>query len=395
MHFVHGILARAAGWEQVEIGEVIEVPIDLALGHDGSADKFLAAWPPGARVAIPAKTVFTLDHVLPAPTVEARELHRRLLSFGREQQVHLFAHGEGVLHQVVAERFTPRRGWIIAGADGHVATAGAFGALAFSLKPEELVKVLLTGKLQVSVPGVYTVEIKGSLPPGGTARDLALEVMRRLDWENIRGKALVFQGEGVWKLSTSGQMALCNLIGETGAVTGLIIPPEEITPGLKPDLELVAEEIEPLVACPPSPSNVRPLKELYGLPITQAVVGGCSSGRLEDMRELACGLGGKKVYKDVTLLVVPASADVLAQMEKEGLACALREQGALILPPGCGPCPGKHLGLLAAGDRAVAATVRNVPGRMGSAEGEIYLVSPRAAGAAAAAGAIAPVPVGK
>ncbi|GFN21850.1 MAG: 3-isopropylmalate dehydratase [Thermoanaerobacteraceae bacterium] len=395
MHYAHRVLARAAGRQQAEIGEIIEVPVDLALGHDGSAGEFLAAWPPGARVAIPAKTVFTLDHLLPAPTVEARELHRRLLSFGREQQVHVFARGEGVLHQVVAERFTPRRGWIIAGADGHVATAGAFGALAFSLKPKDLVKVLLTGKVQVSVPGVYTVEIKGSLPPGRTARDLALEVIRHLNREAIRGKVLAFQGEGVWQLSVSGRMALCNLIGETGAVTGLIIPPEETAPGTKPDLELVAEEIEPLVACPPSPANVRPLRELYGLPITQAVVGGCSSGRLEDMRELACGLGENKVHKDVTLLVVPASACVLTQMEKEGLAGTLREQGALILPPGCGPCPGKHLGLLAPGDRVLAATVRNVPGRMGSIEGEIYLASPRAVGAAAAAGAVAPVPFGE
>lgn len=393
MHYVHRVLAGAAGRSRAEVGEILEVPVDLALGHDGSAGEFLAAWPPGTKVAIPPRTVFTLDHLLPAPTVEARELHRRLLSFGREHGIHVFGRGEGVLHQVVAESFTPRSGWILAGADGHVATAGAFGAVAFSVRPAELVKVLATGRLSVPVPGVYTVEVKGDLPPGVTARDLALEVLRHLDREVVRGRVLAFQGEGVWRLSISARMALCNLVGETGAVTGLIIPPEETAPGTKADLELAAEEIEPLVACPPSPANVRHLRELYGLPITQAVVGGCSSGRQEDMLQLTAGLAGREVHKEVTLLVAPASTTVLNWMEDKGLTRALREQGAVLLPPGCGPCPGKHLGLVAPGDRVLAATVRNAPGRMGAPQGEIYLASPAAVGAAAAAGAVAPLPV--
>ncbi|MCG0277130.1 MAG: aconitase family protein [Thermanaeromonas sp.] len=388
MHFVHRVLAAAAGRPKVETGENIIVKIDLALGHDGTAEKVLAHWPPGGKVWRPEKAVFTLDHLLPAPTVAARELHRRLLEFGQEQKIHVFSRGEGVLHQVVAEKFTPRAGWIIAGADGHVTTSGAFGALAFTVKPEELVGVLLTGRLPVRVPPLYTVEVVGRLPKGTTARDLALEVIRNLDRERVQGAALVFQGEGVWNLGTAGKMALCNLIGETGAVTGLIIPPEEVKPGEKPDLKIDASSLKPLVACPPSPFNVRFLKHLEGLPITQGVVGGCASGRLEDMRELIVGLNGRLVHKNVTLLVTPASREILTAMEREGMTRALREQGAMILPPGCGPCPGKHLGLLAPGDRVLAATVRNTPGRMGADAAEIYLASPRAVGAAAAAGCL-------
>lgn len=385
MHFIYRRLAAAAGRVKVEAGEAVRVGIDLALGHDGTAEKVLAHWPPGGKVWNPEKAVFTLDHLLPAPTVDARELHRRLWEFGQEQKIHVFSRGEGVLHQVVAEKFTPRPGWIIAGADGHVATSGAFGAVAFTVKPEELVEVLLTGTLSVRVPPVYTVEVKGRLPEGVTPRDLALEVIRNLDRERLQGAALVFQGEGVWSLDTAGKMALCNLIGETGAATGLIIPPEEVDTE-EPDLKIEAESLKPLVACPPSPFNVRFLKDLEGLPITQGVVGGCSSGRLEDMWELLVGLNGRVVHKNVTLLVTPASRDILTAMEREGITRMLRDQGALILPPGCGPCPGKHLGLLAPGDRVLAATVRNTPGRMGADTAEIYLASPRAVGAAAAAG---------
>jgi len=179
-----------------------------------------------------------------------------------------------------------------------------------------------------------------------------------------------------------------------GSITGLIIPPEEVDSGAPVDLKLAAEALEPMVACPPSPTNVRPLKEMAGLLLTQVLVGGCASGRLEDMVELARGLAGRPVHPDVTLLVVPASRAVLDQMEERGLARALREQGALLLPPGCGPCPGKHLGLIAQGDRVLAATVRNTPGRMGAAAGEIYLASPRAAGLAAVTGVITPLPQG-
>ncbi len=392
MNFFHRVLAKSAGREKVETGDEISVSVDLALGHDGSAEQVLSTWPSDAKVAQPHKTIFAIDHLLPAPTVSARELHHKLREFARQQQIHLFDRGEGVLHQVVAERFTPQPGWILAGADGHVATAGAFGSLAFSISPEELISVLITGTLTIKVPHVYTIEVAGSLPSAVTARDLGLMLLGQVGQGQVKGKALVLRGSGVWGLTRSGKMSLCNLFGEMGAVTGLIMPPEEVDDASTIDLQVPGENLEPVVACPPSPFNIKTLKDVAGLPLTQVLVGGCASGRLEDMRELLRGLAGRPVHRDVTLLVVPASRSVLNRMEDQGLSRELRDQGALLLPPGCGPCPGKHLGLIAPKDRVLAATVRNTPGRMGSAEGEIYLASSRTAGASAAAGVIAELP---
>ena len=389
MNFLHRVLAKAAGRERVEPGQELSVPVDLALGHDGSADAVLSAWPARGMVAQPEKAIFAIDHLLPAPTVPARELHHRLHAFAQLQHINLFYRGEGVLHEVVAERFTPRPGWLLAGADGHVSTAGAFGAVAFSISPAELVSVLITGKLTVTVPPVFTVDVTGALPSAATARDLGLTLLGLLGKGLLKGKALVLQGPGAWELSRSGKMSLCNLIGEMGALTGLIVPPGEADDASTVDMHVAGDMIGPVVACPPSPTNVRPLKDVAGLPLTQVLVGGCSSGRLEDIQELVRGLAGRPVHRTVTLLVAPASQTVLTRMEEQGLSRELRGRGALLLPPGCGPCPGKHLGIIAPQDRVLAATVRNSPGRMGSAEAEIYLASPRTAGASAAAGAIA------
>ena len=179
LNFLHRVLAKAAGRDLVEPGQEISVSVDLALGHDGSAEAFLSAWPSDGKVARPEKTVFAVDHLQPAPTVSARELHCKLHEFSRQQHVHLFHRGEGVLHQVVAERFTPQPGLILAGADGHVATAGAFGALAFSISPGELVSVLLSGTMTLKVPHIYTVEVTGPLSPAATARDLGLMLLGR------------------------------------------------------------------------------------------------------------------------------------------------------------------------------------------------------------------------
>jgi homoaconitase/3-isopropylmalate dehydratase large subunit len=185
-----------------------------------------------------------------------------------------------------------------------------------------------------------------------------------------------------------GKMAVCNRIGETGAVTSLIIPKEGAELAESVDIAVAAAEIVPVVACPPDPTNIRPRKEVAGRLVTQVIVGGCTGGRMDDIKALVQAMRGRKVHPDTVLLVTPASSGVAEAMEGDGLTCALRQAGAVINPPGCGPCPGLHQGILAAGDRAVATSVRNVPGRMGAIEAEIYLASPYTAGLAAVAGAL-------
>jgi homoaconitase/3-isopropylmalate dehydratase large subunit len=220
-------------------------------------------------------------------------------------------------------------------------------------------------------------------------RDLALTLTGLLGRGLARGKAVLLSGSGVWELSSPGKMAVCNMLGETGAVTGLILPPEAAGKEESPEIILDAGKISPVVSCPPELAAIRPLTEMIGLPVTQVVVGGCSSGRLEDMHALVQALGGRRVHPETNLIVTPASAKVAEAMEMEGLTRALRSAGATINPPGCGPCPGLHQGVLAPGDRVLATIVRNTPGRMGAVEAEIYLSSPRTAGLAAAAGSIA------
>ena len=389
MHFFYRSLVAAAGRE-VTAGETVRVNVDLMLAHDGTAGKVLDAWESSGKPELRdgGRVIITLDHQFPAPGVASRLLHRRLREFADSHGVRFYQRGEGVLHQVVAEQHKPRPGLIIAGADGHVATAGAFSAIAFSLKPEEMVAVMSKGTLELEIPEVLGVRIDNRLPESASARDLALLLTGLIGGGAAQGKVVMIWGEGAWALSDAGRMTLCNMLGETGAVTGLIIP-EAMPDGLPPKQFVIdAGRVEPVVACPPAVTNVRTAKECAGLAVQQVVVGGCSSGRLEDMEELCRALNGRPVHSNTHLVVTPASRTVLEAMDASGLSRTLRHAGAIINSPGCGPCPGLHQGIVAPGDRVLATIVRNSPGRMGAPEAEIYLCSPRTAGLAAAAGEI-------
>jgi len=391
MNFFYQALAASAGVTGVNAGMKIPLKVDLLLAHDGTAGKLLQAWEKAGseRVFDGRKIVVTLDHQFPAPTAGARALHKQLQDFAGREGIRLFQHGEGVLHQVVAEYETPWPGRILAGADGHVATSGAFGAVAFPLKPEEMVPVMTKGILEVVVPEVLKVEVTGSLHPEADAHDLALTMTGLIGRGRARGKAVLLSGKGIWSLSLDGKMAVCNRLGETGAVTGLVLPETEGAEEDDSEQVLIdAGQVTPVVACPPDPANIHSLNGIIGLSVSQVVVGGCTGGRLEDMKSLVRALKGRPVHRNTTLLVTPASAGVAGAMEAEGLTRVLRLAGAVTNPPGCGPCPGLHLGILAPGDRVVATVVRNVPGRMGAPEAEIYLASPYTAGLAAAAGAL-------
>ena len=268
MNFFYQSLAAAGGLSAVSAGMKVSLKTDLLLAHDGTAGKLLQAWEASGRQQVSArpKVVITLDHQFPAPTAAARALHRQIQAFAARHGIAVYGHGEGVLHQVVAERATPRPGWIIAGADGHVSTSGAFGAIAFSLKPEEMVPVLATGALEIVVPDILRVGIRGRLPEGTDPHDVSLTLTGLIGRGLARGRAVMISGEGIRHLSPDGRMAVCNRIGETGAITGLIVPPEEDQRGEAFDVTLDAGEIVPVVACPPDPTNIRPVKGWPGCP---------------------------------------------------------------------------------------------------------------------------------
>lgn len=370
--FLYRQLAKTSRFAEVRPGQEIEFYPDLVLAHDGTGPQILAEWKRNGIKNSCKRVVFTLDHAFPAPTVDDRSFHKEFELFSNEQGCCLYNHGEGVLHQVVAEEEQLELGMVIVGADGHVATAGAFGAIAFSVSPKELVSVLNDGVFRTTVPEQVTIAIEGLLPRNVLPRDIAMYIVKE-HLDQIKGKAVALTGSLFNEMSLSGKMTVCNFLPEGGALTAFALPPgEEDTV----DINIDARKIQQLIAVPESPTAIKTVKEVPSVRINAAIAGGCSAGRLEDMKIIADVLKDNKVHPGVTFIITPASRTVLESMEMLNITRVLRGAGAVIMPPGCGPCPGKHFGLLAEGDTAVTTTIRNTPGRIGSKEARIYLASP-------------------
>ena len=384
--FFYEALARAAGRQAVCVGESVPLNVDLALAHDGTGPKLLQAWETQqAVIRYGQRLLLTVDHAFPAPTPQERAFQKKFSEFAHAQGCVLYNHGEGVLHQVVAEKVTLRPGMIIAGADGHVATAGAYGALAFALTAEQLIPVLTSGQLQLKVPELVVIALNGKLQQNVLPRDIALYILGNFG-SFLKDRAVALTGTLFESLSVEGRMAICNLLPESGAATVFVVPSGEET-GTS-NFQVDVNMIEAMLAVPPEPTNVRPVRELSGLKINVAIAGGCSAGRLEDMKVIADVLRVKPVHPDVTFVVTPASRAVAQAMDEQGISVLIRERGGVIMPPGCGPCPGKHFGVLAPGDTAITTTVRNTPGRIGAGDAEIYLASPLTVAQAAVSGSI-------
>lgn len=384
-YFMHS-LTKAASLFEVVAGQEISVKADLILGHDGTWPKMFSAWKQGeCKMAAGNKVLITVDHAFPAPTVQDRVTQQEIAAVCKEKKCQLYNHGEGVLHQIVAESVDFQSGMIIVGADGHVATSGAFGAIAFSVSSEGLVPVLETGSYELKVPDVVTIYLEGKLRPETMARDVALFILGTYGQE-IKGKAVALRGSFLDAASIDSKMTICNLLPEAGVVTAFIVPKDSEEEGTV--INISVDFIEPMVAVPPEPTFVRPLKDLAGKKISVAIIGGCSAGRLEDMKVAADVLKGQSVHPEVTLIVTPASSKIATEMDQMGLTSILRSSGAVIMPPGCGPCPGKHFGILSPNDVAITTTIRNSPGRIGAKEAEIYLASPLSVAFAAIKGVI-------
>lgn len=382
-YFMHS-LAKAASISEVAVGQKVRVKADLILGHDGTWPKMLAVWKQGeCKMAEGNKVVITVDHAFPAPTVQERAIQQEIAEICKEKKCQLYNHGEGVLHQVVAETVDINPGMIIVGADGHVATSGAFGALAFSVSPEGLVPVLETGSYDLTVPDVVTIYLEGELKADAMARDIALYILGTYAKE-IKGKAVALRGSYLESTSADSRMTICNLLPEAGVATAFIAPKDSEEEGAV--FKIDVSSMEPMAAFPPEPTSVGPLTDLAGKKITVAIIGGCSAGRLEDIKAAADVLKGHSVHPEVTLIITPASGKIADEMDKMGLTSILRSSGAVIMPPGCGPCPGKHFGLLSSKDVAITTTIRNSPGRIGDKEAEIYLASPLSVAKAAIKG---------
>ncbi len=380
MNLIERMLAKKAGLESVKPGQEITVSVDLALSHDVTAPMAIQQYRliGAKRVYDPKKVVFIMDHNVPSSTIDSRRDQRLVKEFSDEFGTTLYNRAEGVCHQLAFEEKLYRHGDIVVGADSHTCTAGAGGAVAIPVGSTEIAAVMALGELDLEVPETHIIRITGKLNPYVYGKDVILHTIGRFTTNGFTDKAVVFTGDAVASLPQEEKMTIANMMIEMGAMIGYIDQGGEDLGEAEATIhDIAAADIVPCAACPSSPGNVKPLSEIAGTPISQAVVGSCTNGRYRDMEIAANVLRGRKVANGVNMVVVPASKRILEKMEQNGLTKIFRDAGAVVTNPGCGPCFGAHQGLLTKDDVAVSTTNRNFPGRMGDKQAKIYLASPR------------------
>lgn len=416
MTLAEKILARASGRDKVQPDEIVVGAVDLAMSHE-NADLVRKSFQEigVARVWDPERIVIILDHRVPAESERTATTHKAIREFVRAQGIrHFYDVGRGgICHQVLAENGHVLPGMLVVGTDSHTTTHGAFGAFATGIGATEMAGVWAEGRLWFKVPSTLRILVRGQFSRWVSAKDLILHIIGRLGADGADYRAVEFDGPTVRSMTVASRMVLANLSMEMGAKvaftpvddtlldylssrTGRTIPESE---DYLPDPNAVYERIieidverdvsEPQVACPHAVDNVRPLSQVRGVPVDQAVLGSCTNGRLEDLQVAAEILRGWRVHPRTRLLVIPASQQILLEAIRLGYIQTFIEAGAMINPPGCGPCVGVHQGILAAGETCISSTNRNFIGRMGSKEARVFLASPAVVAASAIAGEIA------
>jgi 3-isopropylmalate/(R)-2-methylmalate dehydratase large subunit len=406
------ILAAHAGLAEVHAGQFVEVEVDVVLSNDITAplaiqelDKLGVK-----RVFDPAKVVIVPDHFAPNRDIRAAEQCRVVRDFARAQALpYYFEVGRmGIEHVLLPEQGLVLPGDLVVGADSHTCTYGALGAFATGMGSTDVAVAMATGRTWLRVPETIRAVYNGQLQPWVGGKDLILDLIGRLGVDGARYKSLEFAGPAIDTLSMEGRLTMANMAVEAGAKAGLMAVDEvtlayvqgraqrpfqvhALDPGATyaSILEIDASAIEPQVAFPHLPDRVRPVSQAGDVPIDQVVIGSCTNGRLEDLRAAAAVLRGKRVHPRVRCIVIPGSQQVYLDALREGLLADLVEAGAAVSTPTCGPCLGGHMGVLAAGERAVSTTNRNFRGRMGHPDSEVYLAGPAVAAASAVAGCIA------
>lgn len=397
MTLAEKILARASGCDRVAPDQVVVANIDLAMSHE-NADLVRKSFKDIGvrRVWDPDKIVIILDHRVPAESEKTAATHKAIREFVREQGIRNFydVGRGGICHQVLAENGHVKPGMVVVGTDSHTTTHGAFGAFAAGIGATEMAGVWTEGRLWFKVPSTIRILVSGELRPWISAKDLILYIIGQLGADGADYRSVEFDGPVIRAMSIASRMVLANLSMEMGAKVAFT-PVDEIAPD--PDaayervLAIDATEAlqEPQIACPHTVDNVRPLPAVGNVPVDQAVLGSCTNGRLEDLEIAARILGGRRVHERTRLIVIPASQRIYLEAMRLGYLQTLIEAGAMINPPGCGPCVGVHQGILAAGEVCISSTNRNFIGRMGSKDSLVFLASPAVVAASAIAGKIA------
>lgn len=411
MTITEKILAAHAGLDEVAPGQLIECDLDLVLANDVTAPIAIREFGKVGveRVWDPAKIALVPDHYTPNKDIKSAEQAKIVREFARAQGItHYYEIGcMGVEHALLPEQGVVGAGDVIIGADSHTCTYGALGAFATGVGSTDAAVAMATGRAWFKVPESLKFVIDGELRPGVGAKDVILHIIGMIGVDGALYQAMEFTGSTITALGMAGRMTICNMAIEAGGKSGIIAVDDVTREYMRgrterpwneyhsdPDAEYAhvyeidAADIVPTVAFPHLPSNTRPVAEARDITIDQVVVGSCTNGRYEDIAEAAAVIKGHTVHPDVRMIVIPATQQVYRDMMHTGLTDIFLDAGAAVSTPTCGPCLGGHMGILAAGERAVATTNRNFVGRMGDPTSEVYLTGPAVAAASAVLGHI-------
>lgn len=411
MTMAEKILAAHAGLEEVVPGQLIECNLDLVLSNDVTAPIAIKEFKKIGveKVFDPTKIALVPDHYVPNKDIKSAEQAKMTRDFSREQGItHYYEVGcMGVEHALLPEQGVVGAGDLIIGADSHTCTYGALGAFSTGVGSTDAAVGYATGKAWFKVPESLLFNVEGELRPGVTGKDIILHIIGMIGVDGALYQAMEFRGSAIEGLTMDERLSISNMAIEAGGKAGLI-PVDDVTRKYMdgrterpyteyhsdPDAvyakvyNIDAQDIVPTVAFPHLPSNTRPASEARDIVIQQSVIGSCTNGRIEDMRQAAAVLKGHKVHRDVRCIIIPATQQVYRQCIKEGLMDIFLDANCAVSTPTCGPCLGGYMGILAAGERSIATTNRNFVGRMGDPTSEVYLSSPAVAAASAVLGHI-------
>jgi len=420
MTYTQKLLAKACGKDAVAVGDILELPVHLAMSHENAAlviNQFKEIYQGTGmepRVWDPGRIAIIFDHRVPAESAKTATNHKKTREFVAQHGITKFhdVRGDvgGICHQILPENGYVRPGQVLVGTDSHTTTHGALGAFAFGIGATEMAAVWTLGSiLNVEVPGTIKVVVNGKLPRDVYPKDLILYLVGLLSAEGANFKVIEFHGEVIRDMPTSGRLVLCNMAVEAGATAGVVPPDDETRRYLRDEahvadeldvfaadadavydrvVEIDANLLDPQIACPHTVDNVKSIAAIKGKKINQIVVGSCTNGRLDDIEIVARTLKGKHVADGTRMLVFPASWRIYTEAMEAGYLRDLIAAGAVVCNPGCGPCLGIHQGALGDNEVALATTNRNFKGRMGNPGAEVFLCSPAVAAASALTGVI-------
>lgn len=411
MNITEKLLARAAGIEKVRPGEFVNCKLDLVLANDITAPLAIEAFREmgASKVFDSHKVALVADHSTPNKDIKSAMQTKIVRDFAREQGIEHYyeACGGGIEHIILPEKGIVLPGDVVIGADSHTCTYGGLGAFATGVGSTDAGAGMALGECWFRVPESLKFVFKGTRSRWITGKDLILYTIGQIGVDGARYRAMEFAGPVIDALPMNQRLTMCNMAIEAGGKSGIIAPDQVTLDWLKPrakrdftvfDSDADAEyaevfewdvtDLEPQVSFPHLPENARPLSEVGDIAIDQVVIGACTNGWMEDLEAAAEVLKGRKVAAGMRCIVIPGSHAIHLEATRKGLVELFLEAGCLVSTPTCGPCLGGHMGILAAGERAVATTNRNFVGRMGHTESEVYLASPYVAAASAITGKI-------